>query len=400
SSDQYSLAIVYQELLTRTLPYNGKNSRQLLLRHTQGEPDLRALPEWDRPAVAKALAKDPKARFPSCGHFVRALVSGWIPNQLALVAGLEVATPAAEGPDAEPEITATEEPAPPTASSLSVAETAAAGSEARQKTIHELPGATLHWTGALTGPVPARSDVSKDYELRERVRTSPVSEVWRARTPDGQAHLVTQVFGWTKRGGALEQALTRLRVLRHPVLLEPCVLECEAGRLVFAADPVERTLRERLQECQGQGLPGIPRAELLGYLGTAAAALDELFRTYHVAHLGLTPRQLLLDDGRLRISDFGVAQLFWLPEGDLSLCFSARYAAPELYEGQISSFCDQYSLALICCEMLTGTLPRRGRTAARERPDLAALAEADRAALARALDPDPKKRWPSTADLV
>src|SRR6266542_5054583 len=33
-SDQYSLAVTYQELLTGTLPFQGKNSRQLLLLHT------------------------------------------------------------------------------------------------------------------------------------------------------------------------------------------------------------------------------------------------------------------------------------------------------------------------------------------------------------------------------
>src|SRR5262249_19797839 len=86
-SDQYSLAIVFQELLTGTLPFKGKNARQLLMERTKGEPDLCALAECDQAAVAKALSKDPRDRFPSCSQFVRALVSGWIPKQLTLVAG-------------------------------------------------------------------------------------------------------------------------------------------------------------------------------------------------------------------------------------------------------------------------------------------------------------------------
>src|SRR5437660_8532253 len=71
--DQYSLAIAFQELLTGSLPYAGKNSRQLLMMHTQGEPDLTSLPASDRPLVARALAKDPEERFPSCMDLVRAL---------------------------------------------------------------------------------------------------------------------------------------------------------------------------------------------------------------------------------------------------------------------------------------------------------------------------------------
>src|SRR5437660_2604819 len=73
--DQYSLALVYQELLTGTLPFNGKNTRQLLLQHTGQEPDLTPLPAEDQPVVARALAKDPNQRFPSCTDFVRALTA-------------------------------------------------------------------------------------------------------------------------------------------------------------------------------------------------------------------------------------------------------------------------------------------------------------------------------------
>jgi hypothetical protein len=72
-SDQYSLAIVYQEMLTGQRPFMGKNARQLLIQHTQEEPELRNLPESERPIIARALAKDPNKRFPNCLSFVRAL---------------------------------------------------------------------------------------------------------------------------------------------------------------------------------------------------------------------------------------------------------------------------------------------------------------------------------------
>ena len=72
-TDQYSLAIVYIELLSGKRPFNGKNIRLLALQHMSEEPDLSSLPEYDRPVVARALAKDPNERFPSCLAFVRAL---------------------------------------------------------------------------------------------------------------------------------------------------------------------------------------------------------------------------------------------------------------------------------------------------------------------------------------
>jgi hypothetical protein len=45
----------------------------LAQQHLNEEPDLRTLPEGERPVVARALAKDPAKRFPSCLAFVRAL---------------------------------------------------------------------------------------------------------------------------------------------------------------------------------------------------------------------------------------------------------------------------------------------------------------------------------------
>jgi hypothetical protein len=72
-SDQYSLGIVYQELLTGQRPFNGKNARQLAMQHLNEEPELRALPETERAIVARALSKKPEDRWPNCLSFVRAL---------------------------------------------------------------------------------------------------------------------------------------------------------------------------------------------------------------------------------------------------------------------------------------------------------------------------------------
>src|SRR5262249_8180363 len=72
-SDQYSLAIVYQEVLTGQRPFNGTTMRQLVLQHLQSAPDLSPMPVGDRPAVTKALSKNPDQRFPTGLDFVKAL---------------------------------------------------------------------------------------------------------------------------------------------------------------------------------------------------------------------------------------------------------------------------------------------------------------------------------------
>ena len=80
-SDQYSLALVYQELLTSTFPYDAKSPAHMLFLHTTAEPNLRGLPATDRMAVARALAKNPEDRWSSCSAFIEALMSS--PNPLA-----------------------------------------------------------------------------------------------------------------------------------------------------------------------------------------------------------------------------------------------------------------------------------------------------------------------------
>ena len=91
--------------------------------------------------------------------------------------------------------------------------------------------------------------------------------------------------------------------------------------------------------------------------------MDELAREQELPHLGLHPRALLFKGNRLQIADFGLLPLFWQPAGLLQAQVQPRYLAPEMLELQGSSKSDQYSLAVIYQEMLTGEPPFRGRHA-------------------------------------
>jgi serine/threonine protein kinase len=71
--DQYSLACVYQEMLTGRRPFTGDNVCKLVIQHISGQPDLTPLPPADRPIVGRALAKHPGDRYASCTAFIVAL---------------------------------------------------------------------------------------------------------------------------------------------------------------------------------------------------------------------------------------------------------------------------------------------------------------------------------------
>lgn len=70
ASDQYSLGIVYQVMLTGRPPFAGRTAAQLTAQHLSSKPDLSLLTPADRSVIARALSKNPLARFPSCREFV------------------------------------------------------------------------------------------------------------------------------------------------------------------------------------------------------------------------------------------------------------------------------------------------------------------------------------------
>ncbi|MGE3807418.1 MAG: protein kinase [Gemmataceae bacterium] len=165
-------------------------------------------------------------------------------------------------------------------------------------------------------------------------------------------------------------------------------------------------LWDRYRECTAKGLPGIPRDELLGYLEEAAAALDRL-QFQRLQHLDIKPANLLLEKGRVRIANEDLVTDLIGMVGTVSTGATPAYAAPETFEGRITPYTDQYSLAITYMELLTGARPFKAgsiqeivtqrRTG---QPDLSPLPDLDQRALARALATDPERRFPTCADLV
>lgn len=72
TSDQYSLAVTYCYLRGGRLPFVGQPT-EIMAGHLMNEPDLSMLPDADRAVVARALAKEPGDRWPSCRAFLHAM---------------------------------------------------------------------------------------------------------------------------------------------------------------------------------------------------------------------------------------------------------------------------------------------------------------------------------------
>ncbi len=305
-SDQYSLAIVFQQMLTGSVPFFSNDAHQLMMQHLTAEPDLSGLPPKDRPIVAHALAKDPGRRFASCLDFLHHLSDG---TERKTARG-------GRGPKHE---SAPPEPVP---DSTRVVNDLAQVPAQEYKTA---PGRILSPDGARvqSGPERDQSVVSSRFippgfevkpltipglKLDKCLGKNPLGEYWLARDEEGREFRALCTFGTTVTD---EKLVQRLRAVQHPVL-PPCgVLRASSDRLALVTCFYEGTLRDRFEACRAAGLPGIPRAELLDYLRSAAEALDGLYEQWQVSHLGLNPRNLLVERGRVWMADYGLVQLLW-----------------------------------------------------------------------------------------
>ena len=259
-----------------------------------------------------------------------------------------------------------------------------------------------------TEPIPG-------YRLLEPIGTGGFGEVWKCVAPGGIHKAIKFVYGNLNsldgddvRAQQEKKALDRVKEVRHPFVLSTEQIQEVAGELVIVMELADKNLHELLVEYQQAGRPGIPRDVLLGLLDDAAVGLDHLIEKHNLQHLDVKPRNLFMVADRVKVADFGlVKQLERSSSSGLMGGVTPIYAAPETFQNKISKHSDQYSLAVVYVELLTGKRPFPGKNIRQlalqhmsEEPDLSMLPEADRPVVARALAKDPDARFPSCTAFV
>jgi eukaryotic-like serine/threonine-protein kinase len=252
------------------------------------------------------------------------------------------------------------------------------------------------------------------YKLVERLGGGGFGEVWKAIAPGGLPKAIKFVYGDLQAasddGVRAEQelkALSRVKTVRHPYILSLERYDIIDGQLIIVMELADRNLWDRFKECRAQGLPGIPREELLRYMLEASEALDLMNVDYQLQHLDIKPQNLFLVHNHLKVADFGLVKDLQGMMASVTGGITPVYAAPETFDGWISRFCDQYSLAIVYQELLTGQRPFNGTNVGqlimqhlRSTPNLSSLPPGDREALGRALAKSPDDRFPRCQDFV
>jgi eukaryotic-like serine/threonine-protein kinase len=157
------------------------------------------------------------------------------------------------------------------------------------------------------------------------------------------------------------------------------------------------------------------REKVIRWLGETASALDYAHEK-GVVHRDVKPRNLLFDDrGRLVVADFGIARAAFedsLTASD-ELLGTAAYISPEQALGESATpASDNYALAVVAFEALTGGLPFGGKTlveiahcraeldpprASERSPDLPPAVDA---VFERGLAREPEERWGTAVEFV
>jgi len=257
--------------------------------------------------------------------------------------------------------------------------------------------------------------LSGRYRLEERLAWGGMGEVWRAH----DEHIERDVA---------------IKVLREDLANDPGATERFRREARTAASFTHPNVASVYDVVNG-GTPGIVmelvRGETLanavrrGPLSTEEAVhvADGLLAALEAAHAAgivhrdVTPGNVLLsDEGRVKVTDFGIARTAHDTVTRLTdtgtVIGTAHYLAPEQLEGgDPTPGTDQYAAALVIYEALTGTLPFEGSTPAaaaiariqvaptplRERLPEVNPAIAD--VVMRALARDPAERFPSVGEM-
>jgi eukaryotic-like serine/threonine-protein kinase len=259
------------------------------------------------------------------------------------------------------------------------------------------------------------------YRLIERLGGGGFGEVWKAEAPGGLFKAIKFVYGEISiddsividdpdgsRAKQERKSLCRVKTVHHPYILSLERFEIIQGQLVIVMELADKTLWDRFKECRAIGLPGIPREELLSYMEETAEALDLMNTQYQLQHLDIKPQNIFLVFNHVKVADFGlVKDLANQQNATITGGVTPVYAAPETFDGWLSRQSDQYSLAIVFQELLTGQRPFAGSSMKQlilhhlqSAPDLSLLPVADRPIVGKALSKNPDDRYTGCLEFV
>ena len=255
------------------------------------------------------------------------------------------------------------------------------------------------------------------YRLIEKLGAGSFGEVWSATNPDGKQVALKFIDCQGKSGSAIGHEIRRIqgvKDLEHPHFIRLQGVCANSPYIIIIMERADGSLNDLQNAYQAESGRNIPPDHLLELMEQAGAALDYLaevklpgFTSLDgcVQHCDVKPSKLLIVGDTLKVGTFGLCSSAKQDSGRHGLRGTPPYAAPELYEGRITSHTDQYSLAVTFCELCIGerafVKDCNDYTTYKGLPiNLTELRDHEFAVLARALSERWTDRYPSCREFV
>jgi hypothetical protein len=258
--------------------------------------------------------------------------------------------------------------------------------------------------------------IAERYELEELVGTGGMSSVYRAHDRLLERHVALKVLHeqYTVDGDYVERFRREARSvaqLSHPSIVTVIDRGDHDGRQYIVFEYVDGENLKSLVEREGQ----LPEQEAVD-LGLQIANALEFAHSHGLVHRDVKPQNVLLTEGRAKVTDFGIARSLDVHGGLTqtgTVLGTSDYIAPEQARGGRASVqTDVYSLGAVLYELLTGEVPFRGDnfvavalrhinepvpSVRTKRPDVSPRLDA---AIRRAMAKDPRDRFETMEELA
>jgi serine/threonine-protein kinase len=170
-----------------------------------------------------------------------------------------------------------------------------------------------------------------------------------ARKPEEQERLRERLFREARSAG----------ILSHPGIVTIYDVEQQGELAYIAMEFVDGPTLDQVLSEEGP----IPQQKLLGILSQTAVALDYAHQK-GIIHRDIKPANIMIAaDGSVKITDFGIAKITTSDQLTMTgaIVGTPHYMSPEQVQGHpIDGRSDQFSLAVIAYEALTGEKPYTG----------------------------------------
>jgi serine/threonine-protein kinase len=174
-------------------------------------------------------------------------------------------------------------------------------------------------------------------------------ELGAVRNPEEQKRLCERLFREARSAG----------ILSHPGIVTIYDVEQQGDLAYIAMEFVDGPTLDQLLS----GPAPVPPEQMLSILAQTAAALDYAHQK-GIVHRDIKPANIMIaPGGTAKITDFGIAKVTTSEQFTMtgSIVGTPHYMSPEQVQGQtVDGRSDQFSLAVIAFEMLTGEKPYTG----------------------------------------